>query len=204
MLLNRSKGSELRRYRRVPVDFPARAIINGCDEHHGRLINMSPGDLALTCEARAAIGDAATVYVSGLDSFEGTIARVFPDGFALSFRLSRVRRTQLTERLMTVLNGARSGEDVEAADRRAAFRHPGAGQRVICRLPGGGSLMGRVIDTSVDGVAVDANRRPPVGTDIHVGRLRGVVMRHTARGFVVVYDHSLSPAERPETQRRAG
>ncbi len=181
------QSMELRRYRRVPIDLPARAIINGVNEHHGNLINMSPGDLAMRTEAATQIGDAAVVYVAGLDVFEGTVARVFPDGFALSFRLSRIRRALLTEKLMTIVN-PRLAEGMR--DRRGGLRHPMNSQRMVCRLPDGSSLFVRVLDMSVDGVAVESKRKPPLGSDIHVGRLRGVVMRHTGRGFVVVYDHT--------------
>jgi len=193
MILNRKRQTEMRRYRRVPVDFPARVIVNGMDEHAGRILNMSPGDLAVRTEAQVIVGDAAVVYVAGLDVFEGTAARVFPDGFALSFRLSRGRRALVTERLMKIAN-PRLAAGLDAEDRRGALRHSGGGQRVICRMPDGSALIARVLETSAEGVCVEAPRRPPVGADIHIGRLRGVVMRHTHRGFVVAYDHGW-PAE---------
>ncbi|MBI1391303.1 MAG: hypothetical protein GC152_01055 [Alphaproteobacteria bacterium] len=203
-IVNKSP-SELRRYRRVPIDLPARVIINGVNECHGRLINMSPGDLAMKAEVQPRIGDAAVVYVIGLDVFEGTVARIFPDGFALSFRLSRVRRALLTERLMEIVN-PKLAEGMR--DRRIAPRHQMKSQRMVCRLPDGASMFVRVIDMSVDGVALEATKKPPVGSDIHVGRMRGVVMRHTARGFVVVYDHSAREAGQDapviEFKQRAG
>lgn len=179
--------SELRRYRRVPIDLPARAIINGVNETQGKLINIAPGDLAIRSNAKARVGDAVTVFVTGLDVLEGTVARVFPDGFAISFRLSRVRRALLTERLMEIVN-PKLAEGLR--DRRTAPRHPMKSRRMVCRMPDGTSLFVRVLDMSVDGVALEATKRPPVGGDIHVGRMRGIVARHTARGFVVVYDHS--------------
>ena len=200
MLGNGKPKNELRRYRRIPVDLPARAIINGIDEYHGNLINMSPGDLAMKIDANVVVGDAAQVYVTGLDMFEGTVARVFPDGFALSFRLSRIRRSLLTEKLMMKVNPKLASQGPE---RRAAPRFAPGVQRMVCRLPNGSSLFVKVIETSVDGVALEASRKPLVGTDIHVGRMRGVVVRHTPRGFVVVYDHNEKVIEH-ESAREAG
>ncbi|MCA8889218.1 MAG: PilZ domain-containing protein [Parvularculaceae bacterium] len=185
MLTRKNQKSELRRYRRVPLDLPARVIVNGIDEYDGRLVNISPGDLAVRVNANVVVGDAAVLYISGLDVIEGRIARVTPDGFALSFLLSRRRRALLTEQLMLQVNPA-FAEGL--SDRRTAPRHPSHDHRMVCRLPSGGSLFVRVIDMSVDGVSVESPRKPAVGTQIHVGRMRAIVMRHTPRGFVAVYE----------------
>jgi hypothetical protein len=187
-----------RRFQRIPLDLPARIIINGIDEFDGQLVNISPGDLAVKVNAPAAKGDAAVVYVSGLDVIEGRIARTFPDGFALSFLLSRKRRTLLTEQLMLRANGPLTAG---LADRRSAPRHSGAEQRMVCRLPDGGSLFVRVLDMSVDGVAVEAPRKPAVGSAIHVGRQKAVVIRHTPRGFVALYERAAQAAAAPEMRQ---
>ena len=178
-------SSDARRYKRVSLNLPARIVINVVDEYEGRLINISPGDLALITEARTVVGDAAVIHIKGLDIIEGTVARIFPDGIAISFILSKRRRTLLTEQLMLLTNP----DFAEGlADRRSAPRHRDPNSRMVCRLPDGSSLFVKIIDTSVDGVSVDAPRRPPVGASIFVGRHRGVIVRHTPRGFVVVYD----------------
>lgn len=184
--------SEQRRYRRIPLDLPARIVVNGIDEYEGRLLNISPGDLAVQIDAEIVKGDAAVIYVSGLDVIEGRVARTFPDGFALSFLLSRRRRTLLTEQLMLRANPNFSAG---LGDRRSAPRHPIADQRMVCRLPSGGSLFVRVLDQSVDGVSVESPRKPPVGSAIHVGRQRAVILRHTPRGFVAVYERAMNGAE---------
>ena len=180
--------SEQRRYRRIPLDLPARIIVNGIDEYEGRLLNISPGDLSVVVDAKIVKGDAAVIYVSGLDVIEGRIVRTFPDGFALSFLLSRRRRALLTEQLMLRANPNFSAG---LADRRAAPRHPIAEQRMVCRLPNGGSLFVRVLDQSVDGVSVESPKKPAVGSAIHVGRQRAIILRHTPRGFVAVYERSV-------------
>ena len=191
MLTKLQRKSELRRYKRVALDLPARIIVNGIDEYDGQLVNISPGDLAVKVDAEVVKGDAAVIYVSGLDVIEGRIVRTFPDGFALSFLLSRRRRALLTEQLMLRANESLSSD---LSDRRGAPRHPIADQRMVCRLPDGGSLFVRVVDMSVDGVSVESPRKPAVGVAIHVGRQKAVVMRHTPRGFVAVYDRE--PAEK--------
>ena len=128
------------------------------------------------------------IYVSGLDVIEGRIVRTFPDGFALSFLLSRRRRTLLTEQLMLRAN---PNFAAGLADRRSAPRHPVAEQRMVCRLPDGGSLFVRVLDQSVAGVSVESPRKPAVGSAILIGRQRAIILRHSPRGFVAVYERAV-------------
>ncbi len=188
---------ELRRYRRIALDLPAKIVVNGIDEYQGRLQNISPGDLAVVVSANVVIGDAAVVTITGLDIIEGRIARVMPDGFALSFRLSRKRRQILVEQLMLRSNPSYADS---LRDRRVTPRHAMGGQRMACRLSDGASLFVRVLDRSVDGIAVDAPRKPAVGSEIHIGRERAVVVRHTPRGFVAVFE---TTAARPQARLRA-
>jgi len=185
MLAKKLKFSEMRRYRRIPLALPVKAVVNGIDEHQGQLVNISPGDLAIRSDADVVVGDAAVLYIDSLDVIEGRIIRKLPDGFALSFLLSRRRRTLLTEQLIL-----KSNPDLVDGmkDRRQSPRHTVGDQRMVCRLPNGSSLFVRVIDMSVNGIAVEAPRKPAVGCGIHVGRMAGIVIRHTPRGFVVVYD----------------
>lgn len=183
--------NDARRYRRICLDLPARIVINAVDEYEGRLLNISPGDMALICNAKPVVGDAAVVHLEGLDVIESTVARIFPDGFAVSFLLSKRRRNLLTEQLMLRANPEFADG---LADRRSALRHRDGSARMVCRLDDGSSLFVTAVDTSVNGVSVDARKRPPIGSTIHVGRRRGVIVRHTPRGFVVVYD-----AAQPET-----
>ncbi|MEZ5894566.1 MAG: PilZ domain-containing protein [Parvularculaceae bacterium] len=180
-----------RRYQRISLALPARIVINAVDEYHGKLINISPGDMALISDAKVVVGDAAVVTVDGLDVIESTVARTFPDGFAVSFLLSKRRRALLTEQLMLRANpDFADGLD----DRRTSPRHKDNSARTTCRLADGASLIVKIVDTSVNGVSVDAPRRPPIGSSIHIGRRKGVIARHTPRGFVVVYDAASAPA----------
>lgn len=177
--------NDARRYQRISLNLPARITINAVDEYEGKLLNISPGDMALITNAKPVVGDAAIISIDGLDVIESTVARTFPDGFATSFLLSKRRRALLIEQLML-----RANPDFAdgLGDRRSTLRHRERAARTVCRLDDGSSLFVKIVDTSVNGVSIDASRRPPVGAPIHVGRRRGVIVRHTPRGFVVVYD----------------
>lgn len=194
MLAKKYKSSEMRRYQRIPLDLPVKAVINGIDDFDGQLVNISLGDLAIKTDAHVVIGDAAILYIETLDVIEGRIIRLLPDGFTLSFLLSRRRRKTLTDQLMAKANP----NLLDSLDnQRASPRHVVGDQRMVCRLSNGASLFVRVIDMSVNGIAVEAPRKPDIGTSIHVGRMAAIVFRHTARGFVAVYQHS-AQEQKPE------
>lgn len=190
--------SDARRFKRISLNLQAHITVNTVDEYDGQLVNISPGDLALISDAKVVQGDAVVVSIKGLDVIEGTVARTLPDGFAVSFLLSKGRRAKLTEQLML-----RSNKQFNAglSDRRSALRHRSAHTRTITRLADGVSLYVKIIDKSVDGVSVEAPRRPPIGSEIHIGRRRGIIVRHTPRGFVVVYEASRTTEETKPTLR---
>lgn len=180
-------SADQRRFKRVSLNLPVRVVINTIDEVEGRLVNISPGSMALIVESEAVVGDAVVAHIQDFDIIEGTVARLFPDGVAISFILSKKRREQLAERLVMLSNpGFAKGLD----DRRSTPRHRTSDAKTICRLEDGTSLIVKVIDLSVNGVSVDAPRRPAVGSPISIGRDSGVVARHTPRGFVIVYDRN--------------
>lgn len=181
------KQNDDRRYRRISVSLPVRIVINAIDEYEGRVINISPGDMAIIVDAKATIGDAIVAHIKGLDVIEGTVARAFPDGISVSFMLSKRRRALLTEQLMLRANAAHADG---LGDRRSAPRHRNMRSRSVCRLADGAALFVRVLDISVDGMAVEAQRKPDIGSPIHIGARRGMVVRHTPRGFAVLFDQS--------------
>ncbi|MEM9618226.1 MAG: PilZ domain-containing protein [Pseudomonadota bacterium] len=183
-----------RRYRRISLNLPAQIVVNTVDHYEGELLNISPGDMAIIADTKVVPGDAVVVRIKGLDVIEGTVARTFPDGFAVSFLLSKKRRTLLTEKLMLLSNQAFS---TGLEDRRATPRHRNSNSRTVCRLEDGTALYVKILDVSVDGVAVDAPRRPAVGSAIHIGRQRGVIVRHTPRGFVVFYEATQEESTQP-------
>lgn len=191
------RNSDKRRYRRISLSLPAQITINSIDDAEGRLVNISPGDMALICDAKVVVGDAVNVRIEDLDEISGAVARLLPDGFAVSFLLPNRRRALLTQQLMLRANEQYTdGLD----DRRVSPRHRGADARTPCRLDDGSSLYARIVNSSVDGVSLEANRRPPIGSTIHVARRRGVVMRHTPRGFVVIFEKT---AKQPSVNLRA-
>lgn len=174
-----------RRYRRVALDRPAEIIVNTIDVYVGRIVNISPGDVALQCTAEVRTGDTAIVYVRDLDILPGRIIRHLPDGFAMSLMLSKSRRAQLTEKLFVHTN---TSYQSKIDERRAAPRHKKGDERSLCMLPDGSSIYVKIIDMSVNGAAIDSTRKPDIGTSVRLTQRNGVVIRHTPRGFAISFD----------------
>ncbi len=185
-----------RRFRRIALNRPAEIVINAIDVYQGHIVNISPGDVALKCKSTVLIGDTAVIYVRDIDILPGRIIRHLPDGFVLSLMLSKTHQEKLTEKLFTQTN---SGYQDTIDERRATPRHKKRDERSICRLADGSALFVKVIDISVTGAAVDAARKPEVGTTIRLAQRNGVVIRHTPRGFAISFDLVSFSSNRKQT-----
>ena len=185
--------SEKRLYRRVGLQLPVQVTVNAIDNYDGRLINISPGGLAVESDAVIEIGDAVTATITDLDVIEGVVARTLPDGFSMSYRLSRSRRVALTEQILLRTNPSIAKD---LSDRRRTVRHQATQSKTTCRLADGTALILKILNRSVDGMSVEASRRPPVGSEIIIGTRHGVIARHTPRGFVVIFNKETQAPER--------
>ena len=58
---------------------------------------------------------------------------------------------------------------------------------VTLSLPDGRQYPARVIDMSLSGTAVSAEVRPPVGSPLLVGKIRGTVVRHFDEGMAIEF-----------------
>lgn len=181
----RASGANKRRYRRIALDRPAEIVVNSIDVYAGRLQNLSPGDAAVQCDAPVSIGDMATIYARDVDILPGRVVRHLPDGFALALMLSKSHRQKLIEKLFAQTNS----DYLDAIDeRRASPRHQKPDQPSLCRLHDGSTIFVKIIDVSVNGAAVDAKRKPAVGSAIRLAQRNGIVTRHTPRGFAISFD----------------
>ncbi|MEM1192428.1 MAG: PilZ domain-containing protein [Pseudomonadota bacterium] len=174
-----------RRYQRIALNMPAEVVINSIDIVPATLVNVSPGGLAVICETPVQTGDTVIVYARGLDILPGRVVRHLPDGFAASLILSRSHRKKLIEQLFLQTN---TDYREKVSERRATPRHGQGDQRNVCRLTDGTGLYVKIIDMSVNGAAVDCLRKPAIGSAIRLAQRQGIVVRHTPRGFAIVFD----------------
>ena len=148
-----------------------------------RAINMSSRALMLATPARATMGDGVTAYIPSFGKLVGRVSRVMAGGFVMTLMLPAPQRRRIAIRLAWL-------QEHQAHDTRDLRRHA----RVVPREPfgritfaDGTCLSCLVLDMSVTGAAISADRVPEIGTLVTVGRVPARVCRHFPEGFAVAY-----------------
>jgi hypothetical protein len=160
-------------------------------EYPCRAINMSSRALMLATPARARLGDGASAYIPSFGNLGGRVGRVMTGGFVMTLMLAPRQRERIVARLAWM-------QEHQAHDTRDLRQH----QRIVPREPfgqitfaDGRCLSCLVLDMSVSGAALSADRMPPVGTLLTVGRVPARVCRHFAEGFAVSFLAEQDPAD---------
>ena len=72
-------------------------------------IDISPGGIAFRSDAPVRPTERIVAYLNQLGRLEGTVARVFPGGFAIQMRLPAAKRDRLADQLTWLANRALLG-----------------------------------------------------------------------------------------------
>jgi len=170
-----------RRHRRVPLGLLGRFMRENKQEYPCKLTDISVGGAALMSPMEVEDGETIVVYLDQIGGLVGTVARHFEGGFALRFKATQHKREKLAAQLTWLINR----HELEPSDAR---RH----ERIVPRktsssltLEDGVSLPCQIIDVSISGASVASEARPPLGTEVWVGKLRSRVVRHHAHGIGV-------------------
>ena len=181
-----------RRHRRITVELLGRFMRENKEEHACQLINISAGGAAikLITPAPMSVGERVVAFFDHIGGIEGTVAREFDGGFALKLRATQHKREKLAATLTWLANRSElSGIDERRHDRIA----PRSGRQQV-HLPDGAVLECQILDISVSGASVGTPARPPIGTEVMLGKLRARVVRHHTHGFGVQFIEAQSQA----------
>ncbi|KAA5603666.1 PilZ domain-containing protein [Blastochloris sulfoviridis] len=179
----RLNTAERRRHQRVPVTLLGRFMLEDQQEYPCQTINMSPGGVALIAPVLPRKGERVVAYIDQIGRIEGSVARVFEHGFAMTISGTLRRREKLAEVLTWLANRGKLGLPEDRRHARLAPRDP----RSIITLPTGSTFPCLVVDVSLSGAAVRSEIRPPVGTRITLGRTPARVVRQLENGFAVEF-----------------
>lgn len=185
----RALAVERRRYQRVTVSLLGRYMLADRSEYPCQVINMSPGGMAMVAPVSGRQGERVVAYIDHVGRLEGTVARLFHNGFAMTFAATARKRDKLAAQLTWLAN--RDILDMPEDRRHGRFvpRNPFA----RAELPNGVVLGCRIIDASLSGAAIAADQRPPVGSLVMIGRVQGRVVRHLDEGFAVEFTRLQHP-----------
>jgi len=179
------RAEERRRHQRVKVNLLGRYMLADRREFPCQVTNMSPGGMAVLAPVAGAPGERIIAYVDHLGRLEGSIARVFENGFAMTISATVRKRDKLAAQLTWLANRDILNLPEDRRHGRFAPRNPFA--RLV--LPNGTNVGCRVIDISASGaaVAIAPELRPVVGSAVTIGKTPGRVVRHIEDGFAIEF-----------------
>jgi hypothetical protein len=179
----RPLSDERRRFQRVKVDLLGRYMLPDRHEFPCQVVNMSPGGMALMAPVCGQPGDRVVAYVDHLGRLEGHIARIFPNGFAMTIGATTRKRDKLAAQLTWLANRHILDLPEDRRHGRVVPRNPVG--RLI--LPNGINVACRIVDISQSGAGVITDQRPPIGAPVTLGKVQGRVVRHLEDGFAIEF-----------------
>ena len=172
-----------RRHRRVPVSLFGRFMREDKQEYPCQVVNMSAGGMALVSPVACQEGERIVAYLDNFGRIEGVVVRALEGGFAVRILASLYKRERIANLLTWLINQKALGLGEERKHERIVPRVNAS--KLI--LPNGDVHPCRVIDVSLSGASVDCTIRPPIGTMVILGRMRGRVVRHHEHGIALQF-----------------
>lgn len=175
--------SDKRRFKRIPVDIPGRYMREDKLEYPCRMIDMSAGGAAIRTDTPPATNERVVASFEHIGMLEGTVTRPIEGGFAFRFHATKHKREKLIAQLMWLANR----NELDASDERRHERITPPNSLAILQIGDDPALTCRLIDISISGASVATNLRPPLGTEITLGKLRARIVRHHVQGIGVQF-----------------
>ncbi|KIZ42104.1 MULTISPECIES: PilZ domain-containing protein [Rhodopseudomonas] len=176
---------ERRRFQRVKVHLLGRYMLPDRREFPCQIINMSPGGLAMLAPGIGNVGDRVIAYLDHIGRVEGKITRIIDNGFAMNLGATPRKRDKLAAQLTWLANRDILNLPEDRRHDRIVPRNP------ICvlTLEDGSTMSCRIIDLSLSGAAIAAERRPPLQSQVALGRVQARVVRNLEDGFALEFVH---------------
>ncbi len=174
---------ERRSFQRVSISVFGRFMLEDKSEYACQIINMSPGSAGFATLCPGQLGEHIVVYADHLGRLEGTIARVYDDGFAMTIEASYRKRDKFSAKLTWLANQGSLGLPEDRRHERVIPRDP----NTDLTLEDGRKYRCELIDLSVSGAAIKSDVRPAIGSIVTLGATRGRVVRHFDEGIALSF-----------------
>jgi hypothetical protein len=181
-------AEERRRFQRVKVHLLGRYMLPDRREFPCQVINMSPGGLALLGPGIGNIGDRVIAYLDHIGRVEGKVTRIIDNGFAMSVGATPRKRDKLAAQLTWLANRDILNLPEDRRHDRIVPRNPIA----LLTLEDGSRMNCRIIDLSLSGAAISAERRPPLNSMVTLGQVQSRVVRNLEDGVALEFVHQQS------------
>jgi hypothetical protein len=172
-----------RRYRRVGVALSGRFMRQNKEEYPCQAVQMSAGGVILLAPVSCEEGERIVAYIQQVGRIEGVVVRSIEGGFVLGILASAAKRERIVNLLTWLINQSSLG----LHDERKHERHPPRISALKIILPNGDVHACRVLDVSLSGASIACAVKPPLDTEIVLGRMRGRVVRHHDQGVAIKF-----------------
>lgn len=179
--------SNKRHHPRRSLDVAVRFVTSADLESAGLLQDISEGGLRMTTAAAAEIGDKIIAYPEGLGRLTGTIIRKDAGGIAVAFDLSDNQRAYLAKRIESALSGI---PYLKLLEKRAHHRLDLNIDSAVADAKTGETFECRIVNLSATGAQIQSDYRPPVGSEVRIGAMRGHVVRLDRDGFGLAFERT--------------
>jgi hypothetical protein len=170
-------------FQRVPINMQGRLMLANYEEFECMVIDMSPGDMYVTCLGRPRQNERVVAYIDHLGRVEGYVQAVDARGFTMSVNATDRKREKLAAQLTWLANKHELGLPEDRRHDRLTPRET----TTEITLEDGTRYTCRIMDLSLSGAAVDLDVRPAIGTPLRLGNMRGRVIRHFMDGVAIEF-----------------
>jgi hypothetical protein len=177
--------AERRRFQRVKVHLLGRYMLPDRREFPCQVLNMSPGGLAMLAPGIGNVGDRVIAYLDHIGRVEGKITRIIDNGFAMTVGATPRKRDKLAAQLTWLANRDILNLPEDRRHDRIVPRNPMS----TLTLEDGSLMSCRIIDMSRSGAAISADHRPPMNSQVFLGRVQSRVVRYLDHGFALEFVH---------------
>jgi hypothetical protein len=179
-----------RRHKRLSVTLLGRFMRESKREYACKLHDISVGGAAIFTPIEADVGERVVAYFDFVGGIEGGVVRVFDGGFAFKIQATQHKREKLAAQLTWLANRS----ELAAVEERKHERLAPKQSTSSLRLGEGITVDCRVLDVSISGASVASSARPVIGTEVLLGKMRALVVRHHDEGFGVRFIDIQNPA----------
>jgi hypothetical protein len=172
-----------RAFQRVAVSLQGRLMLANYEEYVCKVVDMSPGDVRFACAGMPRANERIVAYIDHLGRIEGTVVKLTEDGFVITINATVRKREKLAAQLTWIANKHELGLPEDRRHDRLTPRQT----RAQLTLEDGKVYPCRLMDLSLSGAAVDIDIRPPIGSAVRLGNMRGRVVRHFMEGVAIEF-----------------
>lgn len=172
-------ATDRRRHSRVQLALLGRFMRANKHEYPCKLNDISVGGAAMMSPVVLRPDERIVVYFDQIGGLEGSVARIFEGGFALKLIVTPHKREKLAAQLTWLVNR----HEFPIIEERRHERIAVPPRTMPLKLDHDVVIDCRVIDFSLSGAAVETKARPPLGTEVVLGKLRAQVVRYHDSGL---------------------